>query len=182
MGAASALLSTQATAADVRSLQVEHVGGRHTVAMTVQLDSSPSDAYAVLTQFDQLPAINPAVQRATIRHQPSPHKAVLETDVRVCVLWFCKLLEQVQDMELAPAANGGSVSARVRPDESNLRYGLANWRIWPCEQRTCLSFTAEIEPDFWVPPVIGPWVIRRKLEQEAVQTSEGIERLAAELR
>ncbi|MEC9406036.1 MAG: SRPBCC family protein [Pseudomonadota bacterium] len=152
------------------------------MSITVQLEADPVAAYAVLTRFENLPAINPAVQRVTVRSQPSAQQAVLETDVRVCVLWFCKTLEQVQDMQLSPSANGGTLRARVRPEESNLRHGEADWSIWPCDERTCLSFNAELEPDFWVPPVIGPWVISRKLTQEALQTSEGIERLAADIR
>ncbi|WP_348673639.1 SRPBCC family protein [uncultured Abyssibacter sp.] len=151
--------------------------------MTVQLDATAADAYAVLTDFANLTEINPAVQRASVRSQEGPTEAVLETEVQVCVLWFCKQLQQVQDMQWQPLENGGgTLMADVRPDESNLRYGHAQWRIWTCESRSCLSFVAEIEPDFWVPPLIGPWVIKRKLEQEALQTSEGIERLAKQLR
>lgn len=149
--------------------------------MTVELDAEPATAYAVLTRFENLPDINPAVQRVQIRSRTAD-QAVLETDVRVCVLWFCKVLVQVQDMTQAATSAGGTLTAAVRPDESNLRFGHAHWQIEPCNHRTCLEFNAEIEPDFWIPPVIGPWVVRRKLEQEALQTSEGIERLAAELR
>ena len=35
-----------------------------------------------------------------------------------------------------------------------------------------------MEPDFWVPPLIGPWVIKRTMREQAITTSEGIERLA----
>ena len=170
-------------AADVQSLHVDHKDGRHAVDMTVQLDVDAADAYTVLTTFDKLTEINPAVQRVTVRERISTSEAVLETEVQVCMLWFCKLLLQVQDMRWQPTDNaGGTLVAQVRPAESNLRYGQAEWRIWPCEAHSCMRFVAEIEPDFWVPPLIGPWVIRRKLEQEALQTSEGIERLAKQLR
>ena len=70
---------------------------------------------------------------------------------------------------------------RVLPQMSDLRYGLARWRMSACaddRRRTCLEFKAELEPDFWVPPLIGPWLIQRKLHQEAIVTAEGIEKLA----
>jgi hypothetical protein len=43
---------------------------------------------------------------------------------------------------------------------------------------TCLDVRIELVPAFWVPPVIGPWVIRRKMEEEARLTSAGLEQMA----
>jgi hypothetical protein len=33
-------------------------------------------------------------------------------------------------------------------------------------------------PVFWVPPVIGPWLIRKKMYEEAQRSSLGLERVA----
>jgi hypothetical protein len=38
-----------------------------------------------------------------------------------------------------------------------------------------LQFTDTFEPDFWVPPVIGPWLIQRKLVRELTETMAYIE-------
>ena len=40
---------------------------------------------------------------------------------------------------------------------------------------TELQFTETFEPDFWVPPVIGPWLIQRKLVSEVAETVMYIE-------
>jgi hypothetical protein len=40
----------------------------------------------------------------------------------------------------------------------------------------------EVRPRFWVPPVVGPWLVREALRAQAQRTAEGVERRAAELR
>jgi hypothetical protein len=37
----------------------------------------------------------------------------------------------------------------------------------------------EVVPSFWIPPVIGPWVIKRKMLEEGRETILRIEALAA---
>ena len=38
---------------------------------------------------------------------------------------------------------------------------------------------ADIIPEFWFPPVIGPLLIMNKLRNEALETAKGVERVAA---
>jgi hypothetical protein len=35
-----------------------------------------------------------------------------------------------------------------------------------------------VEPDFWIPPLIGPWLIKRKLLSETLETVDNLEQLA----
>lgn len=153
--------------------------GRYSVDLTVTLDATPASAFAVLTDYPNLPRINPAVVSAETMPGAPAGSTRLATHVRVCVAWFCRDLRQVQDMRASHEHHGGGhVHAEVLPALSDLKFGRADWTVWPCEQQTCLRFATIIEPDFWVPPVIGPWLIKRKLSEEALQTSHGIEAAA----
>lgn len=171
--------SLDAAAVELRRIEVTREGDRYRVLMNVSLDVSAPAAYAVFADIEKLPQINPAVRTARELTEPVPaNLRRVYTDVRMCVSFFCRQLEQVQDMRFTQRPDGGDVSASVIPERSDLRYGLANWQLRDCSGRTCLSFEAELEPRFWVPPLIGPWLIQRKLREEAMQTSAGIERLA----
>lgn len=174
-----ALLSAGAQAVEVRAIDVTRNEARYRVSMDVQLEVPAPAAYAVFADVSRLPQINPAVREARVLDESvatGPRRVY--TDVRVCVSFFCRHLRQVQDMRFTPRPDGGDVQAVVLPERSDLRYGLANWTLRDCGGRTCLHFEAELEPRFWVPPVIGPWLMQRKLREEAMQTSAGIERLA----
>lgn len=162
-------------ASTLEHLQVTHVGKRYQVVMHARMQTTASQAYAAFTNFSRLPEVNDAI----IKAEPIPGGVDgaqrLHTQVRVCVLRFCWVLDQVQDMRVLPP---DSVSAHILPEHSNLRFGRASWRIWDEGDHANLIFEAVLEPDFWVPPLIGPWVIERKLRQEAIDTAEGIERMA----
>jgi hypothetical protein len=179
------VLPITAQAVVVDSLRVTQDGARYRVAMKVQLDASADAAYAVFTDYRNLPRINPAVTQVQVLPETSsPDMSRLHTQLHLCFSFFCKTLDQVQDMHRIAERPGGRLSARVLPDRSDLRYGQADWRLSDCGQppaaSSCLEFTAELEPRFWIPPLIGPWLMERKLRQEAIQTSQGIERLARE--
>ena len=162
-------------ASTLKHLEVTHVGKRYQVVMHAQMQTSAERAYAVFTDYSLLPQINDAILSATLIEGAPEGAQRLRTEVRVCVLKFCWVLDQVQDMRKSPPEY---LAADVVAEQSNLRYGKARWRIWDDGDTASLIFEAVVEPGFWVPPIIGPWLIERKLRQEAVDTANGIERIA----
>jgi hypothetical protein len=91
------------------------------------------------------------------------------------VYFFCKTVHQVQDVTEVP---GRYISASVLPAMSDFRHGVARVYMWPEGAHTRIRVLAEVEPDFWIPPLIGPWIISRKLHSEALETMRNLERLA----
>ena len=73
----------------------------------------------------------------------------------------------------------GHLHADVIPSESDFKYGHADWRMTVEGKGSRLLFSAALTPDFWVPPLIGPYVIKKKMREEAIETVLGLERLAA---
>jgi hypothetical protein len=159
-------------------LAVAHDGARYRLTLDVRLDAARDRAFAVFSDFRNLPRINDAVEEISFLPGAADGATRLFTRVRICVAWFCKRLHQVQDIVRDDRDGGLGLAATVLPQFSNLRYGDARWTMRDCASVTCLHFSAEIEPDFWVPPLIGPWLMQRKMRSEAIQTSQGIERLA----
>ncbi len=146
--------------------------------LSARLNAPMDRSFAVFSDFRQLPQINDAIERIELREGATPPAQRLYTRVRVCVWLFCTHLDQVQDIVRTDDAESHGLHAQVLPALSNLRDGHADWRMRDCSGDTCLEFAAELEPDFWVPPLIGPWAIERAMRREAVQTAQGIERLA----
>jgi hypothetical protein len=169
-----------AHAADIHSLTVTRDGARYHVEMDVQLQAPAAAAYGVFATPGLLPRINPAVKQVQVLERPNDEQARIYTEVRVCALLYCKNLHQVQDMRYAPRPDGGDLHAQVLPEQSDFTYGRADWsfRPAPAAANTLLHFSAELEPAFWIPPLIGPWLVQRSLRDEAQRTSAGIEQLA----
>lgn len=177
--AVATLVAVQGAAFDVQSVDVDHRGDRYHVSMRVTLDAPAADTYAVFADPLRLRQVNPSIREVEVLEERGPGVRRIRTRVRACVALFCRHLGQVQDMRYQPANDGGRVDAQVLPDVSDFRHGQATWEFRGCEAgRTCLSFDAQLEPAFWIPPVVGPWLIERKLRDEAIETSRGLERLA----
>lgn len=158
-------------AADLQSVEFEQKEERYIAKIQVRLAAPQPQAFAVMQDFSNLQKLNSAVQEAKVL-ELMPGTTRLHTRVRLCVLLLCKEIKQVQDMR---TFGFGEMNARVIPDQSDLAYGYAYWRFSDCAGETCLLFRAEIDPKFWVPPLIGPWAIKQTLRKEALITSEGIE-------
>jgi hypothetical protein len=164
--------------AKIDHIDVAHEGKRYRVTMRARMDVDAARAYAVFTDFPRLVEINPAIIKAEPIDGAAPGQQRVHTQVRVCVMSICRIFDQVQDMQLQPPEQ---LNAQVIPELSNLRFGQAQWRIWDHDGEAHLHFSAEIEPDFWIPPLVGPWLIKRKLQSEAEETANGIEQLALAL-
>lgn len=159
-------------AADLQSVEFEQKEERYIARIKVRLAAPAAEAFRVMQDFEHLPRLNPSVLEAEVL-ELMPGLTRLQTKVRMCVLLVCRDIRQVQDMRTFGVAE---MNARVHPESSDLAYGYAYWRFDDCAGETCLLFRAEIDPKFWVPPLVGPWAIKRVLRQEALVTSEGIEK------
>ncbi len=179
LGAATMLLlATSVAAESIDQLEVTHDGTRYRLALSARLDAPAAASYRRFSDFSRLPQINDAVEGVILLPGAATGATRVQTIVRVCVSFFCRRLLQVQDIRPLPDPQTMGLEAVVIPALSNLRFGHATWQMSECGTQTCLQFNAELEPDFWVPPLIGSWAIERAMRREAVQTAQGIERLA----
>lgn len=175
---ACALFTPISQAGVLDTVSTEHHNGRYYVTMTANVAAAPAQVWAVLTDYDRLARINPAVESVRVVSS-TPEPVVTHSLIKVCVLWHCKTLDQRQTMQAGP---GWRLQADVIPEHSDFSYGYARWELAPAaatdqssNEATQLKFHAELEPAFWVPPMIGPWLIKRALEQEGRITIRGIE-------
>lgn len=172
-GALVLLYAQSVQAAHVESVVINHDQGRYSIDMSVQLSVSAAAAYAVMNDFAALPEVNHNVVLAEL--EPG-HR--LHTIVDMCIAFFCRSVEQTQTVHPDPPDN---LEMNVIPEQSDFSYGRAYWRFQALTQNTSrLFFEAEVNPKFWIPPLIGPWLVQRKMKQQALVTSTGIERVARE--
>ena len=162
---------TAAPAVVIERMQVSRDDTRYTVAAAMTLDVPQRTAFRAATDYERLPEFNPSIvssKRLSGRR--------LRSNIRLCVAFFCKQIEQVMRYgEQAP----DTIAMQVVPGAGDLKDGHADWRFSADERGgTRLLFDAEIEPAFWVPPLIGPYLIARELRRQAQVTAESIERLA----
>ena len=170
-----ALGSVGAQAGEVLVAQVDHDRGLYRLELDMRLDAGKGHVWRLLTDYRNYGQLNDAIRESEILAEHGPGSYRVRTVTRACVYFFCKTVHEVQDVTEVP---GRYISASVLPAMSDFRHGVARAYIWPEGGNTRVRILAEVEPDFWIPPVIGPWLISRKLHAEAQETLRNVERLS----
>jgi hypothetical protein len=152
--------------------EVIHESGVYTLGLEAWISAPVLNVHHMLTDYIHLERVNPAVKESTIIETYSTDHHRVHTLIEACVAFFCRKLIQVWDVEQQPDYD---IVAMIVPELSNFRSGNANWVLRKENGGTRLRFTTQLEPSFWVPPLIGPWLIRYKLRKEALESVDNLE-------
>jgi uncharacterized protein YndB with AHSA1/START domain len=174
-GSLSAVLS--ATLNDV-NVTLDH--GRYQVTAETHLDAPPSAIYDVLTDFanDGYAQISEIYKESDYLEPDGDGTPIVYTRVEGCLLLFCRSMRRVERLEVVQPS---FIRATVLPDRSDFKYSLAEWTLEPETGGTRVVYRMEMEPDFWLPPFVGPWFLKRTLLRGAPQAVDRIEELAQRL-
>ena len=165
------LLPCLTQAGSIQDSRVSRDGDSYSLSVTARVDAPPAQVYRSITDFSNLTAINPSIEASTVLESQGKRRRV-HSVIRVCILVFCKRVEQVQDVTLVDSR---TVVAVMVPGAGDFRAGEARWELTADGAATELLFSETFEPDFWVPPVIGTWLIERELVREVAETAMYIE-------
>lgn len=162
-------------AAQIEALAVNQQSGKYEIALIFSVDAPVDRVRRMLTDYAHLPKLNPSILKSEVL--PAPRTAVtrVRSLMRGCLLFLCKDIACTQDMR---QRNSGDLEAVIVPRLSDMKSGHANWRIEPRDDSTRVNLTALMEPDFWVPPLIGPFLIKNWLHGQLIETAENLKRLA----
>lgn len=164
---------------EVISVRVHRHEAIYDTVIEAQIEAPPQSVYASLTDYAHLRRISSSIVESRVIEQRDEHIHRIEMVTRLCVLFYCRNLKQIQDMY---RGEDGLLTARIAPDGSDFKGGSASWQLSDRQGGTYLVFNASLEPDYWIPPLIGPLLLRHMMHREAVSTVAGLERLYKEQR
>jgi hypothetical protein len=168
-------LQLSAFAAELTDIEVAHEDGRYRLESTTIFDATPAQLYVVLTDYDQFEKFSSSFVEAENREADEQGRPQFYTRMEGCVLLFCKSYLRVGYLELKPEYD---IIAIVDPERSNFKYSRERWQLIPEGERTKLVYEFEMEPAFWVPPLVGPYVIKKALRSGGKNAVNRIEALA----
>lgn len=175
------LATTTAAAASVNKVEVKREGDHFQIHLALSVRAPAGAVFGALQDYQALPHFNPEVQQVRVEPGDEPGQVLLFTVIHSCVLFFCKTLRQEQVMTASATADGGALTARLLPGK-DFKSGVVYWRVQSCNASgpplTCVDADMQLRPAFWVPPLIGSWILRIKMRHEARVTGIELDQLA----
>jgi hypothetical protein len=177
---AALTLSAVAAAATIDALDVERHRGRYAFEANVWLDATPESVFAVLTDYDdnRWSRISRAYKESRYLDPAPDGTPLVYTRMEGCALRYCMSLERTERLELEAPYR---IKSTVLPESSNFKYSTSEWLLAHENGGTKMLYKLEMEPDFFIPPLVGPWYLKRSLSTNGLRVVHRIERLAREL-
>lgn len=178
-GTALAILAAAhaAAAAELRGSSLEKQGKRYRVSLQMYLDAPVGAVNALLADFARMSELNPGVRESEVVGR-SNQAELVRLSLHACAMLFCPDFELLQTMLARRDGETYHIDAEVQPGaDGEMRYGVAHWTLRACGTGTCMDFDSTMEPGIWIPPLVGPWLIRRSMVEQTELTARNIERL-----
>jgi hypothetical protein len=158
-----ALAGPSLHAAEFLETEVTHADGRYRLRFEVRLNAEVVQVHHRLTDYDRLDRLsNLIVASRQLPDGPSGATRVHQS-LRACVLFLCRTAQRVLEVE---TADNGDILTRTDPSASDFEHGEETWQILAEGRGTRLRYRASLTPNFFIPPFIGPWLLKSRLHEE----------------
>lgn len=169
-------LPAGAGAAEFRSLEFVKEGDRYRVLSDVYLEAPGDGVYRVLTDYEGFPRLSSVFEEGRMLQPIQDGTGEVFLHMRGCVLFFCREVRLFERLEVVPPTR---VVAVVDPVRSDLEFGRATWELSEEGEGTLVRYEMEMKPEFWIPPVIGPLIIKAALRSRGMRAARRVEALAS---
>ena len=148
------------------SLSVSHENNTYQTNLTAIINTPPDKLFKLLTSYNELYKLSQLIQKSELQAN-----GALLLELKSCFAFICFNKKQMMNM----TTSQHTVTGTIIPKLSDFSSGWARWQISTLNNQSKISFKSEMTPKFWVPPFIGPWLIKQKLKEEALSSIHYIE-------
>jgi hypothetical protein len=175
--AAGAIGAGTISAASIRTIEVNYDDGVYRLVSNTFIDAPREAIFEVLTDYARFGRISSTYKEYGFLEPDEDGVPIIFTRMEGCVLFFCVSMRRVERMIVTEPS---TIRTDTLPEQSDFRLSTSEWTLEPEASGTSMTYRLVMEPDFWVPPLIGPWVLKRRLTRGGTGAINRIERLARE--
>ena len=169
------MCSSLAQPAELRDILIERNDDYYRLNSKAWFDASPESLYDVLSNYDLFIKFTSAIAESRNVEADEKGRPQFFSRMEGCVLVWCKSFVRNGYLVLSPVKE---IVAITNPKTSDFKLSRESWKLIPENGGTLLVYEFHMIPDFWVPPVLGPFYIKRALNAGGVKAINRIEALA----
>lgn len=177
--AALALCAAGAAAAAgsvLERVEVTRNAERYLLEGEVVIRAPRASVYAVITDFEHLAELDDGIAESRVVERLDDRTTLVYTRLNGCVIVFCREVERLERVE---RVSDSEIVAHSIPDDSgDIAYSSSRWLLSTEGDTTRVVYATEIDPAFWIPPLIGTAVVRKVLRDRVRATLGNLEQAA----
>ncbi len=174
----SLLVAGAVSAAELRSIEVEHHKGEYSLVSEAWFDAGLDETFEVFRHWDYSTKFSSAIVEARDLEPDETGRPGFYIQHRGCILFICFTLERQGYVELQ---HNEVLRAFADPELSDFEFSNETWTFTEVDGGTSVLYELHMDPKVWVPPAIGPYMIKRKLKKDGGRALGRIEALAQEI-
>ncbi len=168
-----------ASAAEVLRSEVHHRAAHFEVVFEVVLSAPHEAVQRLVTDYGNFSELSSTVVHSEVVARIADGRSRVKLILRPCLWLLCRRLVKVTDSYVSPA---GDIVHVTLPKYSDFREARERLTVTPEAggTQTRVLYRARLVPDFGLPPIVGPWLVRRQIVNELSATADQVEALARE--
>ncbi|MDX2505039.1 MAG: SRPBCC family protein [Gammaproteobacteria bacterium] len=162
-------------AKQVPEIEIIEQGGIYQIKMVAVIDAPASDVRHVLTDFQHIYRLNPSIIESDVVKRHDDGSVSVRMRIIGCVAYFCEEIDRVERVRVLPS---GDLHAEIIPELSQFKSGQTLWRIKSLGDQCEVSYIADMEPDIFIPPVVGKFLIKKSIREEMKISFANLEKIS----
>jgi hypothetical protein len=143
--------------------------------MSAAIKAPPEYVRYVLADYDHIYRLSTSIIESEVLPDNLDGEKQVRTRLLLCTSVFCTEAERVDSVRMLAS---GDLEAEIVPELSEFKSGKSTWRITPMDDNSFLVYEAVLEPDFFIPPLVGTRMVIENLRKEFTKTFKVIEKIA----
>ncbi len=152
-----------ACALNTDTIDVSEKDGVYAIHVSARLPVPARFVRQVLTDYDHLYRISSSIIESEVLAAYEDGGALVRSKVLCCTALFCQEVERVEKVDVV---DDSRIVVTIVPGYSEFRSGMAVWRLEDEGEYTLLDYQASIEPDFFIPPLLGVSMVKKHIYTE----------------
>jgi hypothetical protein len=169
------LISSVAGAAELRSIEVNRVDRHYVLTSEVWFDTDIQSIYAVFLNYDLTSRFSSFIVESRNLGPNDAGQPRFYIRNHGCVWFFCSSFERSGYVEHEPFVFIRSIADA---EISDFHSSLESWRFQSDGGGTLVFYEFDFEPKFWIPPLVGSYMLRHKLQNDSARALDRIEAIA----
>ncbi len=176
-----ALTLPPAHAATIIDIDIDNKGRRYNMVARMQISARADIVLELMKDYNRLTGINPYLLESRIMSKTGEETRV-SMITKTCFMLICYKMKHVQDFA---QIDEDTIQSLFITEYSDFKHGWTRWKasddIDNGKPVTLLTIEVEVEPDFFIMPVIGPRILKDKLIEVTEVTVRNLETKAKQI-